>query len=182
MLKNIKVYLFSLQDYELKLHQSLQEIRAQNEAQLNANKAELKNAYDTKYSDLKSQLNQTRESFTAKTNNLQLQLNASSLKMTRFEKEKTDFIKKIKELENQNKDLENGRNDDYARFHQMLNVRDGSINVLMEEKACLMSDYEDLIDTKVKLDNEIITYQQMLETEEKRWVFLLLLFFELRLI
>ncbi len=145
----------------MKLQESLQELRAEYEAQLNANKAEMENLYDQKYSDLKNQLKRTRDSLAAKIeeiNTLQLKLDASSINMTKFEQEKADFIKKIKELEKKS-------DDDHARFAKMLDMRDCEIDVLMKEKSNLMSDYQDLMDTKVALDNEIATYRKLLETE-----------------
>jgi lamin B len=42
------------------------------------------------------------------------------------------------------------------------------IENLVKEKETLMADYQDLMDTKVALDNEIATYRKLLEYEERR--------------
>lgn len=152
------------QEYELKLQQSLQELRAEYEAQMNANKAELENLYEQKYSDLRNQLKRTQGSLTSKIeeiNTLQMKLDVSSQSSAKIEQERAELVRKIK-------DLEKKSDDDHARFAKMLDARDSEIDSLMKEKASLMNDYQDLMDTKVALDNEIATYRKLLETEEKR--------------
>jgi hypothetical protein len=50
-----------------------------------------------------------------------------------------------------------------------LQQRDEQIAQMQKEIADLISDYQDLLDLKVKLDTELNAYHQMLEQEEARF-------------
>lgn len=152
------------QEYENKLQQSIQELRAEYEAQLHANKEEMENLYAQRNSDLKNQLKRTQSTLGSKNeeiSTLLLKLDVSSQASAKFDQERAELLRKLKDLE---KKLE----DDHAKFAKMLDARDGEIDSLMKEKSALMMDYQDLMDTKVALDNEIATYRKLLETEERR--------------
>lgn len=68
----------------------------------------------------------------------------------------------LKELEAM---LRRAREDGEIRLQQ----RDEQIAQLQKEIANLISDYQDLLDLKVKLDTELNAYHQMLEQEETRY-------------
>jgi lamin B len=139
-------------------------LRAEYEAQLRSNKDELENLYDQKYADLKNQLKRTQSSLNSKIEEittLQLKLETSSQHSNKFENEIANLLQKVKELQKKS-------DEDHARFAKMLDVRDSEIDGLMKEKSALMNDYQDLMDTKVALDNEIATYRKLLECEESR--------------
>lgn len=61
--------------------------------------------------------------------------------------------------------LRRAREDGEIRVQQ----RDEQITQLQKEIANLISDYQDLLDLKVKLDTELNAYHQMLEQEETRF-------------
>jgi hypothetical protein len=61
--------------------------------------------------------------------------------------------------------LRRAREDGEIRLQQ----RDEQIAQLQKEIANLISDYQDLLDLKVKLDTELNAYHQMLEQEETRY-------------
>ncbi len=69
--------------------------------------------------------------------------------------------KKIKDLEDQ---LRGSRDDYYNR----LGGKEEEIKRLRSEIARMMSEYQDLMDTKVQLDVEIEAYRRLLEGEESR--------------
>ncbi len=60
--------------------------------------------------------------------------------------------------------LQNARDDYYNRLQQ----RDEEIRRLREEISQMMSEYQDLMDTKIQLDVEIEAYRRLLEGEESR--------------
>lgn len=86
---------------------------------------------------------------------------ALTKQISTLESERNGYLTKIKELERK-------LDSDHARFAALLAERDGEIDRLVLEKTALLSDYQDLMDTKVALDNEIGLYRKLLEGEEKR--------------
>lgn len=152
------------QEYESKLQESIRELRAEYEAQLRANKDELEGLYETKAADLKAQLKRTQGSLAAKQeelSTLQIRLEGALKSSNQYEQERIILQNRIKELEKKS-------DDDHSRFAKMLEERDNTIDTLVAEKEQLMNEYQDLMDTKVALDNEIATYRKLLETEERR--------------
>ena len=155
-----------LQEYELKLQQSIQELRAEYEAQLRANKEELDSIYEQKVAELKAQLKRAQSSSSSKGEELSgLSARCESLtkQISVLESERNGYLARIKELERK-------LDADHARFANLLAERDNDIDRLVLEKSALLSDYQDLMDTKVALDNEIATYRKLLEGEEKRYI------------
>jgi len=124
----------------------------------------LDSLYDQKYADLKAQMKRSQGSSASKSEEilaLQSRLEASSASTAKFEQELNDLKRRIKEMEKKS-------DEDHSRFAKMLETRDNEIEALVNEKQQLMSDYQDLMDTKVALDNEIATYRKLLEGEERR--------------
>lgn len=152
------------QEYESKLQDSIRELRAEYEGQLRANKEEMESIYEQKGIDLKNQLKRAQGSLSAKQEELgalQLRLEGAVKTSHQFEQERAVLQAKIRELEKKS-------DDDHSRFAKMLEERDNVIDNLAFEKERLMTEYQDLMDTKVALDNEIATYRKLLEGEERR--------------
>ena len=139
-------------------------MRAENEAQLRSNKEELDSIYEQKVAELKAQLIRAQSSSSSKGEELsRLSARCESLteQISTLESEKNSYFARIKKLELQ-------RDADHARFTDLLAERDIEIDRLVLEKSALLSDYQNLMDAKVALDNEIATYRKLLEGEEKR--------------
>jgi len=152
------------QEYESKLQESIRELRAEYEAQLRANKEELEGLYETKAADMKAQLKRTQASLLSKQEEfgtLQLRLEGALKSSSHFEQERIGLQQRIRELEKKS-------DEDHSRFAKMLEERDDVIETLVKEKEQLMNEYQDLMDTKVALDNEIAIYRKLLEGEERR--------------
>lgn len=152
------------QEYESKLKESIQELRAEYEGRLQANKDELERLYDQKAGDMKAQLKRLQGNLAAKQeemSTLQIRLEGALKSSSQFEQERQAFQNRIR-------DLEKKSDDDHSRFAKMLEDRDNTIDTLAMDKERLMNEYQDLMDTKVALDNEISTYHKLLEGEERR--------------
>lgn len=152
------------QEYELKLQQSLQELRAEYEGALRSNKEELDGIYEQKVADLKAQLKRIQNSSQSKSDevsSLSSRVETLTLSLSKIEGEKSGLLSKIKELEKR-------LDADHNKFTNLLLERDLEIDRLVSEKSALLTDYQDLMDTKVALDNEIATYRKLLEGEERR--------------
>lgn len=153
------------QEYDTKLQESIRELRGEYELQLRGNKEELEGLYEQKAADMKAQLKRAQASLSAKQeelSTLHIRLDGALKTSNQFEQERAAFQSRIKELEKRS-------DDDHSRFAKMLEERDNAIDNLAMEKEHLMNEYQDLMDTKVALDNEIATYRKLLETEERRW-------------
>jgi len=82
---------------------------------------------------------------------------------SKLESERNGLLDKIRSLEKK-------IDDDHVRFSQLLTDRDEDIDRLVSEKNNLVSEYQELMDTKVALDTEIAMYRKLLEGEERRYV------------
>jgi lamin B len=152
------------QEYELKLQQSIQELRAENEAQQRANKDELDSLYEQKVGDLKNQLKRLQNNLAARNeeaSNAVARTETLTSQVTKLEQERNSYLEKIKQLEKKMDDVQ-------RKFAQLLLDRDDDIDRLVSEKNTLMNEYQDLMDIKIGLDNEISMYRKLLEGEEKR--------------
>ncbi len=81
--------------------------------------------------------------------------------VNKLESERNGLLDKIRGLEKK-------IDDDHVRFSKLLTDRDEDIDRLVAEKNNLMTEYQELMDTKVALDNEIAMYRKLLEGEERR--------------
>lgn len=66
------------------------------------------------------------------------------------------------------KDLTKKIDEDQHRFFKILSERDDAIEALTREKSEMRTEYQELMDTKVGLDNELAMYRKLLEGEERR--------------
>jgi len=71
-------------------------------------------------------------------------------------------------LSDKEKELTRKIDDDQNRFFKILIERDEMIEGLTKEKADMRTEYQELMDTKVGLDNELAMYRKLLEGEERR--------------
>jgi predicted nucleic acid-binding Zn-ribbon protein len=103
--------------------------------------------------------------------------------VTKAREETSDLRSRLSELENSTKNhqgIVDGLNRRVKELEAMLRrahedsdirlqQRDEQIAQMQKEIANLISDYQDLLDLKVKLDTELQAYHQMLEQEEHRY-------------
>jgi lamin B len=152
------------QEYDAKLQDTIQELRTDFEAQLRANKDESENLFEQRAADLKSQNKRIQNTLASKLEDLNASLTRVETLTTtvnKLESERNGLLDKVREL---NKKME----EDQKRFAKILTDRDEEIDKLLGQKTALMTEYQELMDTKVGLDNELATYRKLLETEERR--------------
>lgn len=152
------------QEYETKLQETIQELRNDFEAQLRANKEESDSLFEQRVADLKSQHKRIQNTLSSKSDDLTTAVNRIEIltvTVNKLEQERNELLDKLKALEKKNED-------DQKRYAKILTDRDEEIDKLLAQKNALMTEYQELMDTKVGLDNELATYRKLLETEERR--------------
>ncbi|CAD5208407.1 unnamed protein product [Bursaphelenchus xylophilus] len=97
-----------------------------------------------------------------------LELREENVQLRKFKKEFEDENAKLRrhqeELQARLKDLEG----QVRVLHDKVRAKDEQIDKLQAEIDQLNREYQDLLDVKVQLDNELATYHQLLQTEETR--------------
>nr|CAD2173242.1 unnamed protein product [Meloidogyne enterolobii] len=150
--------------YEAKLQEQLHAMRTDFDSRIAAQRADVEDMFHAKLVEANNQAAKYREA------SARAREEATSLAVQNREYERTTkdhqgivdgLTRRIKELEGT---LRRAHEDAEIRIQQ----RDEQIAQLKLEIEQLTSDYQDLLDLKVKLDTELHAYQQMLEQEETR--------------
>lgn len=150
--------------YEAKLQEQLNAMRADFDRRMGDQRNEIDELYRAKLIEANNQANKQREA-AARAREEAMSFGAQLRELEKSTKDHQGIVdslnRRVKELEAM---LRRAHEDADIRLQQ----RDEQIAQMQKEIADLISDYQDLLDLKVKLDTELNAYHQMLEQEEAR--------------
>lgn len=152
------------QDYDSRLADALRQMRAENDEQIQASRAEVEAIYQQKLADLQDssnmwqdsaqraqgelrQVNKRIEELTAEVNKLGSQASANASRV--------ETLERMLQREREERQAD-------------VSVRDDEIRRLKAQLEEQLQEYRDLLDVKIQLDVEIAAYRKLLELEENR--------------
>nr|AEP27819.1 Hau-lamin2 [Helobdella sp. Austin] len=154
-----------LQDeYDSRLMEALQQIRAENEDQIRSMRLETEAVFEKKYAELRDAASRNEgnsEKNLSDLKNSKKRIEELLIDVSRLNNKLHDYETIIRDLEIRLK----AAKDEHAAELDSLNVQIRLLKKTIEEQ---MEEYRDLMDTKIKLDTEIAAYRKLLESEESR--------------
>jgi len=151
-------------DYQVKLERAIKELREECGNKIRDNKLEQENLYNKKEDDWKRQVEKVKASLKEKDSEL-----------SNLMKKLNEFEKKILVLDGERHNLQQGLRDGEKKWAEdkekaekdKKNLED-ELGDIRGDRERLIGEYQDLMEVKVNLDNELATYRKLLEGEEER--------------
>nr|XP_022333831.1 lamin Dm0-like [Crassostrea virginica] len=152
------------EEYESKMQDALQEMRDTHDRQLQEVRGEMEQIYGRQVGSLKSALDRSMSGPTATTDEIKI----TRRKVDELSSEVTKLKKENAALEAQVTNLQTQLTREQEEYEERLAMKDQEISDLRATIEEQSQEYADILEVKIKLDNEIATYRKLLETEEER--------------
>jgi len=151
-------------EYDSRLEDAIRQLRDDCQKELQSHIGEREHLYQMKEKDLKSQLDANNAALQGKLNemgNLLIHVEELSKKLSILDGERNALQGELQKT----RDAMKRDKDDMTKTIMELERR---IKQLQADKDGLINEYQDLMEVKVALDNELATYRKLLEGEEQR--------------
>lgn len=152
------------QQYDDKLLQELQQLRAQNDQEIISLREEIATQYEKKIEDYQNINRRLSEQI----GNYRADLASYRERIEESCKARDACNEKMVQLEQRCRELEDRTYRAQQQQHDALVERDEEIENLKALIEQMQIDYQNLLDTKIGLDREIATYRKLLDSEEER--------------
>ncbi|KAL3866193.1 hypothetical protein ACJMK2_043515 [Sinanodonta woodiana] len=152
------------QDYENKVQEMLQNLRSEHEEQLRLVREEVEILYEGKVNELQGSLDRSMSLGGSAKDELivtRRRLDELGSEVTKLKAQNAAYEARIRDLEGQ---IESDR----EMFENQITLKDQEIDELRKLLDEQTREYADLLDVKIRLDNEIEAYRRLLEGEEAR--------------
>ncbi|XP_072804137.1 lamin-B2 isoform X3 [Vicugna pacos] len=152
------------QEYDFKMAQALEELRAQHEEQVQLYKRELEQTYQAKLDHAKLSSDQNDKAASAAREELKearMRVESLSYQLSGLQKQASAAEDRIRELE----ETMAGERD---KFRKMLDAKEREMTEMRDVMQQQLAEYQELLDVKLALDMEINAYRKLLEGEEER--------------
>ncbi|KAF5915682.1 hypothetical protein HPG69_005617 [Diceros bicornis minor] len=153
------------QEYDFKMAQALEELRAQHDEQVRLYKLELEQTYQAKLDNAKLLSDQNDKAASAAREELKealMRVESLSYQLSGLQKQASAAEDRIRELE----ETMAGERD---KFRKMLDAKEREMTEMRDVMQQQLAEYQELLDVKLALDMEISAYRKLLEGEEERW-------------
>lgn len=152
------------QEYEFKMAQALEELRAQHDEQVRLYRLELEQTYQAKLDNAKLSSDQNDKAASAAREELKearMRVESLSYQLSGLQKQASAAEDRIRELE----ETVAGERD---KFRKMLDAKEREMMEMRDMMQQQLAEYQELLDVKLALDMEISAYRKLLEGEEER--------------
>ncbi|XP_059950696.1 lamin-B2 isoform X1 [Mesoplodon densirostris] len=152
------------QEYDFKMGQALEELRAQHDEQVRLYRLELEQTYQAKLDNAKLSSDQNDKAASAAREELKearMRVESLSYQLSGLQKQANEAEDRIRELE----ETVAGERD---KFRKMLDAKEREMTEMRDVMQQQLAEYQELLDVKLALDMEISAYRKLLEGEEER--------------